>query len=119
MATSKGAGNVAKLKRFIDVMDPKYGAVGDGSTDDLTALTSFFNDLIADPNAEGRMPAKTFAISGALPTVNVDGFELYGFGPSASHDVGSLSGTIIKAITNSGFTMLTVAPTDEIGRAHV
>ena len=101
-----------KLRQIIFPED--FGAVGDGTTDDLTPLTNFINALLAGTNLEGRMLAKTYAISGALPSITVSGTKLIGFGVSANHDVGSTTGasTIIKAITNSGFTMLTIAPTE-------
>lgn len=100
-----------------------YGAVQaswfaptkDGSTDDLTPLTRFINSVMTSPNRRGELQAGVYAISGALPQINVSGVEIVGCGPVTSHDVGSASTggtTIIKAITNSGFTMMTVAPTD-------
>ena len=90
-----------------------FGAVGDGSTDDKTALTNWINAIIADSSFVGRMQNKVYATSGALPNITASGVHIYGTGPSTSHDVGTTyNGTTIKAITNSGFTILTVAPTE-------
>lgn len=109
--TSPTAETVQTALRRI-VYPEQFGAVGNGSTDDKTALTNFINYLLANSQVEGRMLSKTYAISGALPQVTVSGFTLRGFGPSSNHDVGVMNGTVLKAITNSGFTMLTVAPTE-------
>jgi len=100
--------------RFGDMLSPEdFGAVGNGSTDDLTPLTNWLNAVMASSSRCGYMPAKTYAISGALPNISVSGVTITGAGPSSSHDVGSgPSGTILKAITNAGFTMMTVAPTE-------
>mgnify|MGYP007071577223 CR=1 FL=1 len=99
--------------RFGDMLSPEdFGAVGDGSTDDKTPLTNWLNAVMASSSRCGYMPAKTYAISGALPNITVSGVTIVGAGPSSSHDVGSAGGTILKAITNSGFTMMTVAPTE-------
>src|SRR5688572_29843321 len=38
MATSRAAGNVAKIRDIINVQDPLFGAVGDGSTYDTAAI---------------------------------------------------------------------------------
>ncbi len=100
--------------RFGDMLSPEdFGAVGDGATNDLTPLTNWLNAVMASSSRCGYMPAKTYAISGALPDITVSGVQIFGSGPSSSHDIGSgPSGTILKAITNSGFTMMTVAPTE-------
>ena len=90
-----------------------FGAVGDGSTDDKTALTNWLNAIIANPSIVGVMQSKVYATSGALPNITANGVRIYGTGPSTSHDVGtSHNGAVIKAITNAGFTILTVAPTE-------
>lgn len=116
--TSPVAETVQTALRRI-VYPEQFGAVGDGSTDDRTALTNFINYLLANPQLEGRMLSKTYAISGALPQVNVSGVKLIGFGPSSNHDTGSINGTCLKAITNSGFNMLTVAPTEGVSSQRV
>lgn len=112
--TATGATTARTLAdRFAEVLTPEdFGAVGNGSTDDLTALTAWLNAVMASSSRVGSMAAKTYAISGALPQINVSGVRILGAGPSSSHDVGSAGGTIIKAITNTGFVMLTVAPTE-------
>lgn len=106
------------LRRVITPED--FGAVGNGVTDDLTPLTNFINALLsaiaAGTAIEGRMPAKIYAVSGALPNITVSGLRLIGCGPDFVHSVGTNSaGTRIKAITNSGFTILTVGAADGAG----
>lgn len=87
-----------------------YGAVGDGATDDLTPLTNWLNAVMASNYRIGVMANKTYAISGALPDITTR-VMIYG-AFDTNHDVGSIGGTVIKAITNTGFTMLTIAPTE-------
>lgn len=99
------------LRRVIYV--EQFGAVGDGATDDLTALTNAINYVLANTEVELRFLAKTYAISSALPNINVNGVRLIGFGPSYGHDVGTLAqGTVIVKIGASSGTMLTIAPTE-------
>lgn len=87
----------------------EFGAVGDGSTDDLTALTNFINSAIANPGIPHRLNNAIYACSAALPTINVSGVLIYGV-PSGSHDTGTMTGSVIRAITGNSGTMLTVAP---------
>ena len=100
----------SKMRDAIHVAD--FGAVGDGVTDDLTPLTNFINEVLASESKTGVLGDKIYAISGALPSINDSAVRIIGAGYSVNHDVGSMSGTIIRAITNTGFTMLTVAPTE-------
>lgn len=74
-----------------------FGAVGNGTTDDTAALTSFFNHAIANPGAPHFMPAKTYAVTAALPSINVSSVWIEGRG-AHQHDGGSpqISGTVIK-----------------------
>jgi hypothetical protein len=88
-----------------------HGAVGDGTTDDKVALTNWINAVMASPSRRGFAGFKVYATSGALPKINVPGVRLIGSGPSASHNIGTIGqGTQIKAITNTGFVILEVAP---------
>lgn len=108
-AVSRSVSN--KLGDYISVKD--FGTnTTPGTTDMLTPLTNFINAVLASSHRRGWMDAETYAISGALPDINLSGVEIYGGGPSSSHDVGSPPGTVIKKITNAGGTMLTIAPTE-------
>lgn len=88
----------------------EFGAVGDGTTDDLTPLTNFFNSAIANPGVPHYLGNATYATSAALPTINVSGVRIYGSGPTSVSDVGTMQCTTIKKIGSAGGTLLTVAP---------
>lgn len=106
----------ADLADIIDVigapMPEDFGAVGDGTTDDQTALEDWLNAIMASDTRCGRASAKVYAHSAALPTINVSGVRIICPGPVTDHDVGSRDGgvMVLKAITNTGFTQLTVDP---------
>lgn len=51
--------------RIISAKDKQFGAVGDGVTDDTTALQSFFN-YVANNKLEGKIPAGTYMISSEI-----------------------------------------------------
>lgn len=89
----------------------QFSPAADGTTDDLTPLTNFFNSAIANPGVPHYLGNATYATSAALPTINVSGVKIYGSGPSSNHDGGSINGSCIKRIGSAGGTMLTVSPT--------
>lgn len=91
----------------------QFGAVGDGATDDKTALNNWLAAVTASGSRIGLMQAKTYACVGALNNITTSHVRIIGAGPSSSHDVGAAGGTIIKATgATTGHTMLTVAPTE-------
>ena len=99
-----------------------YGAVGDGVTDDTTPLTNFINAVAAGPHTFGKMAAKTYAISAALPQLSTDGVWLLGAGSSSPQDGGTpLSKTTIKWIgtTQPATTMWTIAPVSGASNARL
>lgn len=99
-------------EKLADFASPEdFQAVGDGATDDLTPLTNFINYLLSNPSTVGVMGNKTYAVSSALPNINISGLTIIGQ-RSASHDVGSFSGTVIKKIGAASGTILTIAPTE-------
>ena len=84
----------AKMQDFVSVKD--FGAVGDGTTDDTTALTNFWNSAIARPGVPHLLDAKTYIFNAALPQINVSNVKIMGAG-SYIHNVGSLfTGTMLK-----------------------
>lgn len=97
----------SKVDEFVSIAD--FGAVGDGVTDDLAPLTAFFNSAIANPGIPHRLDNKIYACSASLPTINVSGVLIYGV-IGGNHDVGTFSGTVIRAITGNSGNMLTIAP---------
>lgn len=62
-----------------------YGAVGDGTTDDTAALTSWINDINAytHPTGSGAwcvVPPGQYMISAPLPTITANGVRIMGAG---------------------------------------
>lgn len=112
---------LALLGQFAEIITPEdFRAAGDGVTDDTAALTNFINAMMASPTRIGVMSAKTYAITAALPTINVSGVRLFGAGPSTSHDGGVGTGlSIIKWTGGAGGTMLTIAPTSGAGNQRL
>jgi hypothetical protein len=77
------------------VSDEDFGAVGDGSTDDTTALTDFWNHAIANPGVPHRLRALTYKITAAMPAIEVSGVIIRGAGAEI-HDVGSsVTGSVL------------------------
>ena len=70
-----------------------------GTSDDTTALSRFFNNLIAAPGAVGVLPDGVYTTTAVLPTVSVPGFTLIGAGLDLRHSTGATTprnGSIIK-----------------------
>jgi hypothetical protein len=89
----------------------QFGAVGNGTTDDTTALTNWINAVMATQQRRGKLRCRPYALSAALPRINVPGVSIIAPGSSHSHNVGTMVvGAELRAITNTGFDMLTVAP---------
>ena len=91
-----------------------FNAAGDGSTDDLTPLTNFFNSAIARPGVLHGLRAKVYATSNTLPTINVSNVQVLGTGID-QHEYGAVSnGTVVKWIGASGGTVQTIAPVESV-----
>jgi hypothetical protein len=85
-----------------------YGAVGDGITDDTTALTNFWNHAIANPGVPHMLGPNKYKITNSLPSINVSNVIIRGAG-SYYHDAGPvLSGTVIFYAGSSGATIISV-----------
>lgn len=97
----------------------QYGAVGNGSTDDTTALTNWINALNAASSglgsgfgAAGYLPAGEYIISSPLPSITSDCVLLLGDGwaydSSSSHHGSSITA---NSSYSSGTAMVTFAGT--------
>lgn len=91
------AGTVGKkLQETISVKD--FGAKGDGTTDDTTALQAFV-DYLALNRAFGRIPKGTYRITAPLTTYRTDSWGFAGDGPNITiiqqdtNNVGGFGGT--------------------------
>jgi hypothetical protein len=85
-----------------------FGATGNGSTDDTTALINFFNHANSNPGVEHRMLTGRYKLTSALPDLIVNGAWISGV-PSFIHNNGNtLSGTVIVWAGTTGATMLTL-----------
>lgn len=92
----RGDGTWKGARSYIHIDD--FGAVGDGSTNDTTALQSFFASAIANPGVQHVLGPKIYACSGLMPTISVNGVWITGDGCEI-HDVGVLmTGSVIKWI---------------------
>lgn len=65
MASSRARGNVVKLDQIDIATDPRWGAKGDGVTDDLVALQAFIDHLISTGRM-GIIPPGDYAYDGEL-----------------------------------------------------
>jgi hypothetical protein len=82
------------------VFDSDFGTVGNGTTDDTTALTNFWNHAIANPGVEHRLRPLVFKVTAALPDINVAGVIIKGSGSDihGGSSTSYLSGTILKYV---------------------
>jgi hypothetical protein len=90
-----GSGSVArttasKLQESVSVKD--FGAVGDGVTDDTTAIQAAINATITNSGGNLFLPSGTYLISSALSIPASAGWRIYG---------ASRNSTIIKQATNN------------------
>lgn len=86
-----------------------FGVVGDGVTDDTTAITNFWNHAIANPGVVHMLPPTGCLIKSAVPTINVNNVIIMGAGCDF-HDTGAiLSGSYLKWGGASGATVLTAS----------
>lgn len=84
-----------------------YGAAGDGSTDDTTALSNWIaalNTADSGHGAAGYLPAGQYMISGPLPTITADSVTITGTG-YAYDSASAAHGSSITA--NSSYTSAT------------
>jgi hypothetical protein len=108
LTTSGGAAtwSTTSDSSFINAKD--FGAVGDGSTNNNTALTSWINAInAATQGALGLLPAGQYLITAALPSITVSGVTIIGAGWAQANFA---DGSCITANTGySGGAMLTLA----------
>jgi hypothetical protein len=93
-----GGGAVArtaqvKMREYVSAAD--FGAVGDGVTNDTTALTNFWNSAIARAGVPHYLDAKNYIVTAAMPVVTVSNVWIEGAGAEL-HDIGTLmTGTVL------------------------
>lgn len=99
----------AKGQQIVNISDEPFEAVGDGVTDETAKLIAFWNSAIANPGVPHYLNVANYAISAALPVVNVSNVIIRGAGASI-HDVVSVtSGTVITWIGGAGSTMAEIS----------
>lgn len=85
-----------RLNDFVSIKD--FNAFGDGISDDLVALTAFFNSANSLPGIPHILDSKTYAVSAILPTINKSNVKIIGQGTDI-HDAGPLmTGTVLRWI---------------------
>ena len=116
--TQSGTGAVstnvqAKLRQLLSIKD--FGAVGDGVTNDTTAVQAFFNE-VTSTGAQGYIPAGEYLLtSGVTINLSSKGFSIDGAGAeSVIFRVKNTFSTSTPAITIEGGSSATY-PTFEIG----
>lgn len=83
---SKARSNVWKLRPIFNVMDPEYGAKGDGVTDDTAALRLMVTAVNAAGAGTVVFPPGDYKIASQAGLgnicafANLDGIEIYGYG---------------------------------------
>lgn len=86
MTTSKGAGNVAKLRDIVNVTDPLFGAKDDGAfvaggsasgTDNLTAFQAADTALVARQGGYLFVPSWQYYLSGKFTSSRGVVVQLY------------------------------------------
>lgn len=94
------AGNDPRLTRVIDPMDPIYGAVGDGSTDDAVAVQAALNAVPAAGGCVLFRPGKTFII-GSHCTVKAN-TTIIGYGATLKAKSGTNGVRLLYASETTG-----------------
>jgi hypothetical protein len=114
--TQSGTGAVertltSKLGEIVSVKD--FGATGDGSTDDTSAIQAAIDAVEARGGGEIRLPAGDYKISSTL-TINGANVHLVGEGSDDVHGVGSegtIATTTLTWAGSAGGTMVKFVPT--------
>jgi pectate lyase-like protein len=96
---------------WYNVMDPVYGAIGNGTADDTAAIQAAINAITgsATPATTNRaalgvlyIPAGTYKITSDLIIRSVQGFRLIGDGPDLTRIVPSGAGFVTAALLIDG-----------------
>lgn len=85
--------NLLESAKFGIISVKSYGAVGDGVTDDTTAIQNAIDACVADGGGVVFFPYGTYYVSSEL-TVSASNVKLVGFGAVVYSDVGSAENTI-------------------------
>lgn len=109
-----GKWDVPSVARDTVVRVSEFGAAGDGTTDDTSAVSEFFTHAIDNPGVKHAFDAAAYKITDELPEINVSNVWIEGAG-SEIHDVGDLiSGTVLLwgGGIASGKRMVRLAPVE-------
>lgn len=114
---TEGAGFSTPALEIFDVTSPKYGAVGNGITDDTASI----NRAIAAAQANGRgivlFPSRRYRISGALTPITTDNVVLVGENAATILPVGNLTGNLISLQgTGAGSAITLAAPIEQAAK---
>lgn len=95
-----------KAREFVHIDD--FNPYADGS-DDIVALTAFFNSANDRPGVPHYLGEATYGTSGALPSIVSNNVLIYG-ATGGNRGVGSQTGSIIKALSSATGTIIDVSP---------
>jgi hypothetical protein len=96
--TARQVVTAAVLGSMVQVLDAKrFGAKGDGTTDDRSALTAWIAAINQASGAFAFVPPGQYMISGPLPAITVDSVVILGCGWSYS---ASQYGSVISALSS-------------------
>ena len=111
---SKALKNKVKLNDYVSVKD--FGAVGDGTTDDTSAINNAFAAINASQISTLYFPRGTYRVSDTLTTITRGGISLLGAGPRQSIIYQTANAnTLTFAATNPATTSIGDVTIDGIG----